>query len=105
MKYTFMDHNKIIYTFFQFCFEWIPNNVKVTVCDIPPRALRMSEVFTGNTTAIQEIFKHISEQSTAMFQYKAFLHWCTGEGMDEMKFTETGSNMNDVVLEYEQYQV
>ena len=29
----------------------------------------------------------------------------TGEGMDEMEFTEAESNMNDLVSEYQQYQV
>ena len=28
----------------------------------------------------------------------------TGEGMDEMEFTEAESNMNDLVSEYQQYQ-
>uniref|UniRef100_H2U1C0 Tubulin beta chain n=1 Tax=Takifugu rubripes TaxID=31033 RepID=H2U1C0_TAKRU len=56
------------------------------------------------TTAIQELFKRISEQFTAMFRRKAFLHWYTGEGMDEMEFTEAESNMNDLVSEYQQYQ-
>merc|ERR1719438_395638 len=60
--------------------EWIPNNIK---------------------TAIQELFKRISEQFTAMFRRKAFLHWYTGEGME---FTEAESNMNDLVSEYQQYQ-
>lgn len=41
----------------------------------------------------------------AMFRRKAFLHWYTGEGMDEMEFTEAESNMNDLVSEYQQYQV
>jgi len=45
----------------------------------------------------QELFKRISEQFTAMFRRKAFLHWYTGEGMDEMEFTEAESNMNDLV--------
>lgn len=85
--------------------EWIPNNVKVAVCDIPPRGLKMSATFIGNSTAIQEIFKRISEQFTAMFRRKAFLHWYTGEGMDEMEFTEAESNMNDLISEYQQYQV
>ncbi|XP_077415684.1 tubulin beta-4B chain-like isoform X4 [Vanacampus margaritifer] len=58
----------------------------------------------GNTTAIQEMFKRISEQFTAMLRRKAFLHWYTGEGMDEMEFTEAESNMNDLVSEYQQYQ-
>ena len=99
--------------------EWIPNNVKTAVCDIPPRGLKMSSTFVGkllpkmllsttlyigNSTAIQEIFKRISEQFTAMFRRKAFLHWYTGEGMDEMEFTEAESNMNDLVSEYQQYQ-
>uniref|UniRef100_A0AAQ6IIK1 Tubulin beta chain n=1 Tax=Anabas testudineus TaxID=64144 RepID=A0AAQ6IIK1_ANATE len=53
---------------------------------------------------IQELFKRISEQFTAMFRRKAFLHWYTGEGMDEMEFTEAESNMNDLVSEYQQYQ-
>ena len=65
----------------------------------------MSAMSIGNTIAIQEIFKHIREQSTAMFLHKAFLHWCMGEGMDEMEFTETESNKNDLVLEYEQFHV
>ena len=55
--------------------EWIPNNVKTAVCDIPPRGLKMSATFVGNSTAIQELFKRISEQFTAMFRRKAFLHW------------------------------
>lgn len=40
----------------------------------------------------------------AMFRRKAFLHWYTGEGMDEMEFTEAESNMNDLISEYQQYQ-
>ncbi|KFM24287.1 Tubulin beta-1 chain [Auxenochlorella protothecoides] len=84
--------------------EWIPNNVKSSICDIPPRGLKMSATFIGNSTAIQEMFKRVSEQFTAMFRRKAYLHWYTGEGMDEMEFTEAESNMNDLVSEYQQYQ-
>ncbi|KAM0682733.1 Tubulin beta chain (Beta tubulin) [Mitosporidium daphniae] len=84
--------------------EWIPNNVKTAVCDVPPRGLKMSVTFIGNSTAIQELFKRISEQFTAMFRRKAFVHWYTSEGMDEMEFTEAESNMNDLVSEYQQYQ-
>ena len=84
--------------------EWIPNNAKTAVCDIPPRELKMSATFIGNSVAIQELFKCISEQLTAMFRPKAFLHWYTGKGMDEMEFTEAKSNMNDLVSKYQQYQ-
>merc|ERR1711918_45195 len=58
----------------------------------------------GNSTSVQEMFKRVSEQFTLMFRRKAFLHWYTGEGMDEMEFTEAESNMNDLVSEYQQYQ-
>merc|ERR1719373_1364410 len=54
----------------------------------------MAATFIGNSTAIQELFKRISEQFTAMFRRKAFLHWYTGEGMDEMEFTEAESNIS-----------
>merc|ERR1711904_365116 len=84
--------------------EWIPNNVKSSICDIPPKGLKMAVTFIGNSTAIQELFKRVSEQFTAMFRRKAFLHWYTGEGMDGMEFTEAESNMNDLVSEYQQYQ-
>uniref|UniRef100_A0A6N2KPG3 Tubulin beta chain n=1 Tax=Salix viminalis TaxID=40686 RepID=A0A6N2KPG3_SALVM len=84
--------------------EWIPNNVKSSVCDIAPQGLTMSSTFVGNSTSIQEMFRRVSEQFTAMFRRKAFLHWYTGEGMDEMEFTEAESNMNDLVAEYQQYQ-
>eukprot|EP01071_Lankesteria_metandrocarpae_P001404 Lankesteria_metandrocarpae@DN1523_c0_g1_i1.p1 len=84
--------------------EWIPNNIKSAVCDIPPRGLRMAATFIGNSTAIQEMFHRVAEQFTAMFRRKAFMHWYTGEGMDEMEFTEADSNMQDLVSEYQQYQ-
>ncbi len=84
--------------------EWIPNNVLTAQCDIAPRGLKMAVTFLGNSTAIQELFKRVSDQFTAMFRRKAFLHWYTQEGMDEMEFTEAESNMQDLVAEYQQYQ-
>jgi len=84
--------------------EWIPNNLKASICDIPPTGMVMSSVFVGNSTAIQEAWKRVAEQFTLMFKRKAFLHWYTGEGMDEMEFTEAESNLNDLVSEYQQYQ-
>jgi len=88
----------------QYFVEWIPNNIKSSVCDIPPKGLPMSTTFIGNSTSIQEMFKRVSEQFALMFRRKAFLHWYIGEGMDEMEFTEAESNMNDLVAEYQQYQ-
>nr|XP_054376912.1 tubulin beta-8 chain isoform X3 [Pongo abelii] len=78
-----------------------PYNATLSVHQLIENA---DETFIGNNTAIQELFRRVSEQFTAMFRRKAFLHWYTGEGMDEMEFTEAESNMNDLVSEYQQYQ-
>ena len=40
--------------------EWIPNNIKASVCDIPPKGLKMAVAFAGNSTAIQEMFKRVA---------------------------------------------
>jgi len=84
--------------------EWIPNNIKSNICNVPPSNLEMSATFLGNSTSIKDVFKRVIEQFTLMFRRKAFLHWYTGEGMDEMEFTEAESNLNDLVSEYQQYQ-
>jgi len=85
--------------------DWIPSNIKTAVCDIPPKGLKMSVTFIGNNTAIQEIFKRIAEQFSAMFRRKAFVHWYADEGMDvQSEFSEAESNMHDLISEYQQYQ-
>lgn len=84
--------------------EWIPNNVQTAVCSVAPKDLDMAATFIGNSTSIQELFKRVGDQFSVMFKRKAFLHWYTSEGMDEMEFTEAESNMNDLVSEYQQYQ-
>ena len=83
--------------------ELIPSNIKSAVCDIPPKGLKMAVTFLGNSTAIQETFKRDSEQFTVMFRRKRFLHWYTGEGMDEMVFTEAESNLSDLITVYQNY--
>lgn len=83
--------------------EWIPHNIKSSICDIPPKGTPMAVTFIGNNTAIQDLFKRISIHFQAMFRRKAFLHWYTLEGMEELEFTEAESNMNDLVYEYQQY--
>jgi len=88
----------------QYFVEWIPNNIKSSLCDVPPKDLEMSATFLGNSTSIQEMFNRVATQFSLMFRRKAFLHWYTGEGMDESEFHEAENNMNDLVHEYQQYQ-
>ncbi len=50
--------------------EWIPNNVKASVCDIPPKGLKMSATFIGNSTAIQaRTSKHLPTQIDFVLLY------------------------------------
>ena len=84
--------------------EWIPNNIKSSICDVPPKGQTIAATFIGNNTSIQHLFKRIQEQFSSMFKRRAFLHWYTKEGMDEMEFTESESNLIDLVNEYQQYQ-
>ncbi|GAA5941197.1 hypothetical protein JCM10213_007451 [Rhodosporidiobolus nylandii] len=84
--------------------EWIPSNVQTAQCDVPPKESKLAVTFIGNSTSIQDLFKRVSEQFSLMFRRRAFLHWYTGEGMDEMEFTEAESNMQDLIAEYQQYQ-
>merc|ERR1739848_900631 len=65
--------------------EWIPNNIKSSVCNVPAKGAYSQDIsatFIGNTTAIQSVFR----------------------GIAEMEFTEAESNENDLIAEYQQYQ-
>jgi tubulin beta len=84
--------------------EWIPNNVKASICNVSPPGLEMSSTFVGNTTAIQETWSRVVDQFSLMIRRKAFLHWYTGEGMDEIEFSEAEANLHDLINEYQQYQ-
>ncbi len=55
----------------------------------------------SNTTAFLEMLKRLAEQFTLLFRRKTFLHWYTGEGMDEMEFTEAESQLSDLVTYYQ----
>jgi tubulin beta len=55
--------------------EWIPNNVQTALCSIPPRGLRMSSTFVGNSTSIQELFKRIGHSYVPAQSFLALVHW------------------------------
>merc|ERR1712232_748948 len=50
--------------------EWIPNNLKASICDIPPSGMDMSSVFVVNSTAIPEAWKRVADRFTLMFRRK-----------------------------------
>ncbi|KAH7884792.1 beta-tubulin [Phlebopus sp. FC_14] len=84
--------------------EWIPDNVSVSLCSVPPVGQPQAGVCLANSTCMQELFKRNLTQFSAMFKRRAFLHWYTGEGMDLMEFSEAESNTYDLIAEYQQYQ-
>ena len=73
------------------------------MCNVPPKGKQLEGVLLANTSAIQEVYKDIAEKFSSMLRRKAFLHWYTSEGMDEMEFTESESNLNDLISEYQEY--
>ncbi|KAH7097901.1 beta-tubulin [Auriculariales sp. MPI-PUGE-AT-0066] len=84
--------------------EWIPDNVSVTLCNVPPVGQRSAAVCLANTTSIQDLFKRTHTQFVAMFKRYAYMHRYTAVGVDEMEFTEAESNTMDLVAEYQRYQ-
>ncbi|KAI0694645.1 beta-tubulin 2 [Cerioporus squamosus] len=84
--------------------EWIPDNVSVSLCSVPPVGQTQSATCLANSTSVQELFKRTLTQFLAMYKRRAYLHWYTGEGMDTMEFSEAESNTNDLIAEYQQYQ-
>jgi len=84
--------------------EWIPNNMKTSVVEVPPKDAQQSCTFIANTTALKGIFQRLATQFGAMYKRKAFLHWYKGEGMDEMEFQEADKNVRDLITEYQDKQ-
>ncbi|KAI8872775.1 tubulin C-terminal domain-like protein, partial [Ramicandelaber brevisporus] len=81
-----------------------PNSVQTVHCSVAPPGETLSGTFVANNTAVMQVFQRFQEQFHKMFHRKAYLHWFTDEGMDEMEFTEAESNLNDLIAEYQQYQ-
>ena len=92
---TFVNNNSTNFV------DWIPNNVQTTIVDIPPTGLKQSLCVIANNTAIQHVFQRLIDQFTGMFRRKQFLNWYTGEGYDEMEFSDAESNMKDLITDYQ----
>eukprot|EP01084_Bolivina_argentea_P001344 2490_1 len=80
---------------------WIPNNMKSTVVDVSFNNLDINKsgVLLSNTTALKEVFQSIAARFAVNYRRKSFLHWYKGEGMDEMEFQESDSNVRDLITE------
>ena len=80
------------------------NSTSSQQIDVPLLGEQTSGLLLANHTGITHLLRRYSENFTRMFRRKAFLHWYTGDGMDEMEFTEAESTISDLISEYEQYE-
>ena len=73
--------------------DWISGHIHSSICDVPPEGFDIHGTYLANSTTVQELFKIMEDNFSAMFRRKAFLHWYINEGMEEMEFTEAQSAM------------
>jgi tubulin beta len=83
--------------------DWIADNVNCSFCNTPPKGVNISATYIANSTAIQPIFRRLTDQFMMLWRRKAFVHWYIGEGMEEMDFVEAESNTSDLLSEYTSY--
>lgn len=83
--------------------EWIPHNAKVSSCSVAPKGHKLTATFLANNTALQDVMRRIRDQFYRMYKRKAFVHWYTSEGVEEIQFMEAESNLLDLISEYEQF--
>ena len=48
--------------------EWIPDNVSVTLCTVPPVGQVQAATCLANSTSVQELFKRTLTQFAAMYK-------------------------------------
>jgi tubulin beta len=53
---------------------WIPHNIMTSLCSVPAKNYPNSAVMIGNNSAITSVINRITDQFSAMFRRKAFLH-------------------------------
>ena len=68
--------------------DWLPDNFKYTICNVPSQGYETSSSFIGFNSAIKELFRKMRGDFSKLFHRRSFLHRYTSEGMDEMEFTE-----------------
>ncbi|MCA9661963.1 MAG: tubulin beta chain [Myxococcales bacterium] len=81
---------------------WISTGLTPSRVRPPARRANISATLLANSQGVKGVFQRIGDQFTRLFKRKAFLHWYTGEGMDEMEFQEADRNLRQLVSEYVQ---
>ena len=68
--------------------EWIPNNSKVSSCNVPLKGEKLSATCIANNTSIQDTLRRSRDKYIKMMRRKAFLHWYTMNGLEELQLME-----------------
>jgi tubulin beta len=81
--------------------EGCPNIVQTAFCEIPCGRLHTSATYIANTTAIQEVFRHISEQLTNPSWRRTALELYRSKGLMDSDFLQAESSMLELLNEYQ----
>jgi tubulin beta len=79
---------------------WIPTGLTPARVRPPARGASLSATLLANSQGVKGVLQRLSDQFNRLFKRKAFLHWYTGEGMDEMEFQEADRNLRQLISEY-----
>jgi len=83
--------------------DWIPNNIKTTLVDVPHHGYFRSVTSLISNTEIRSVFQRIQNEYEVMHKKQVFVHWYTQEGMDPEHFEEVFSVNEDLVNVYSSY--
>eukprot|EP01129_Flabellula_baltica_P001949 TRINITY_DN1183_c0_g1_i1.p1 TRINITY_DN1183_c0_g1~~TRINITY_DN1183_c0_g1_i1.p1 ORF type:complete len:356 (-),score=62.92 TRINITY_DN1183_c0_g1_i1:9-1076(-) len=86
--------------------EFLSLGYQVSVCPMPGPSWspnQLTGTLVSNSTSISSIFKPTLRRFQSLFNNKEQLHQYT-QTMDELEFQEAESNLQDLILEYNQYE-